>query len=270
MSDNTDYPNYEEYWPYSAFSALGVDQGYIIEKKIVTAEELLQRFSGLEPFELALGINNKIIAGKLDKIDNFPKPFLLCKTRHDKQNNRMLYFLLDANNPFPFRYVWEDDAVSFDFTGIVFKEDEIKNIELCAVENDFQLSRHDKAPKPYAQLALLRENFPVDGPENIIKTLLEKTAAPPSTAAEERSPKKDMTQPNKMRREKSELRWKKQFSAGVAAAVFCLEQYKKTGNPVTKEEYNSALRAQKHDVLMVEAETFFRTLMPSEVLHRGD
>lgn len=96
MPDNSDHPNYEEYWPHPTFSALGVDQGYIVEKNIVTAEDLLQRFSGLEPFELALGINNKILADKLDKMYSFPKPFLLCKTRHDTQNDRMLYFLLEA------------------------------------------------------------------------------------------------------------------------------------------------------------------------------
>ena len=64
MSDDSNHPNYEEDWPYPTFSALGVDQGYIIEKSVVTAEELLTRFSGLEPFELALGINGKILARK--------------------------------------------------------------------------------------------------------------------------------------------------------------------------------------------------------------
>jgi hypothetical protein len=270
MPDSPDHLNYEEYWAHPTFSALGVDQGYIVEKNIVTAEDLLQRFSGLEPFELALGINNKIIANKLNTIYSFPKPFLLCKTRHDKQNNKMLYFLLEADKPFPFRYVWEDDVLSFDFTGIVFNEDEIKTIELCAVENDFQLSRHDRDPKPYSGLAFLWENFPVGGPEKITETLLEKAAASPPVAAEDHSPKKDMASPNKKRRENTELRWKEQFSVGVAAAVFCLEQYQKTGKPVTKEEYKAALRAQGHDALMVEAEAFFRKLVPPEVLHRGD
>jgi len=65
--------NYEEYWTYPTFSALGVDQGYIVEKNIVTAEELLVRFSGFEPFELAFGINNKIISGKVDRIVETPR-----------------------------------------------------------------------------------------------------------------------------------------------------------------------------------------------------
>jgi hypothetical protein len=270
MSDNSDHPNYEEYWPRPTFSALGVDQGYIIEKNIVTAEDLLQRFSGLEPFELALGIKNKIIAGRLDKIYSFPKPFLLCKTRHDKQSDKMLYFLLEADTPFPFRYVWEDDTLSFDFTGIVFKEDEIKTIELCAVENDFQLSRHDGAPQPYGRLAFLRENFPVGGPEKITEELPEKAVTPPSVAAETRSSKKDMASPNKKRRENSELRWKEQFSVGIALALFCAEQHRKTGKPVTREEYRAALRKEGLPPLMAEAEVIFRKLMPLELLHRGD
>jgi len=47
MSDTSNRTNYEAYWTYSTFSALGVDQAYIIEEKIVTAEELLVRCSGL-------------------------------------------------------------------------------------------------------------------------------------------------------------------------------------------------------------------------------
>lgn len=270
MSDNSNQPNYEKYWPHPTFSTLGVEQGYIIEKNIVTVEELLIRFSGFEPFELALGINNNIISHKLDRICDFPKPFLLCKTRHDKHNDRMLYFLLEANSLFPFRYTWEDDVLSFDFTGIVFKEDEIRTIELCAVENDFQLSRHDKAPKPYAQLAFLRDNFPMGGPETLIESLMQTiTTAPPPIAPKSSSSTKDMSRTNEKRHENMEARWKKQFSAGVAAAVFCLEQYQKTGTPVTRKEYEAALRKRGYESLLIEADALFRQLVPPEVLHRG-
>lgn len=270
MSDNSDRPNYEEYWSHPTFSALGVDQDYIIAENIVTAEELLKLFCGFEPFELALGINNKIAAQKMDKLYDFPKPFLLCKTRHDKHNGKMLYFLLEADQVFPFRYTWADDALSFDFTGIVFKESEIGTIELCAIEHDFQLSRHAEAPKPYGYLAFLLENFPVDGPENLIEALTQNVAEPSSLAAENGKPKKDMTRPNEKRRERTESRWKEQFSVGVAAAIFCLEHYRETGNPVTREEYKAALRQQGCESLMVEADALFRKLMPPEVLHRGD
>lgn len=265
MSDNSDRPNYEKYWPQPTFSALGVAQGYIVEENIVTAEQLLQRFSGLEPFELALSINNKIAAHKHGTLYSFPKPFLLCKSRHDKYNDRMLHFLLEADKLFPFSYTWTDDALSFDFTGIVFKEDEIKTIELCAVEYDFQLSHPDAAPKPYGRLAFLRENFPEDGPESVIETLMKKPAEPAPPKG-----KKDMTKPNEKRRERTELRWKKQFSIGVAAAVFCFEHYQKTEKPVTRDEYKAALGERGYGLLMVEADELFRKIMPPEVLHRGD
>ena len=281
MSDNSDQPNYEEYWSPPTFSALGVDQGYIIEEKIVTAEELLKRFSGFEPFELALGINNKIIASKSGSIYSFPKPFLLCKTRHDKPNDRMLYFLLEADRVFPFRYTWTDDTLSFDFTGIVFKESDINTVELCAVEHDFQLSRHDESPKPYVRLAFLLENFPVDGPQNLIEALTrnvveplpvaaENVAAPSPVAPEDGKPKKDMTKANEKRREKTETRWKEQFSVGIATAVFCFEHYQKTGKPVIRDDYEAALIERGYAPLMIEADTIFRKLMPPEVLHRGD
>lgn len=270
MSDNSNQPNYEEYWPYPTFSALGVDQGYIVEKKIVTAEELLVRFSGLEPFELAFGINDRIAADKLDRLCGFPEPFLLCKTRYDKFQDIMYHFLLKADALFPFRYTWIDDALSFDFTGIVFKEREIGNIEYCAVEYDFQLSPHEKAPKSYSRLPFLRENFPVDGPETLIEALMKEIAASPPVAKESRSSKKDMSRANAKRHEKVDTRWKSQFASGIAAAHFCLEQHQKTGKPVTRKEYEAALRKQGYASLMVEADALFRKLMPPEVLHRGD
>jgi hypothetical protein len=247
-----------------------VEQGYIVEKKIVTAEELLARFSGFEPFELALGINNKIIAGKLDRVYDFPKPFLLCKTRYDKHNGRTLYFLLEANNFYPFRYTWSDDVLSFDFTGIVFKEHEIGNIEYCAVEYDFKLSHYENAPKSYSRLPFLRERFPVDGPDALITSLMETIATSQPIAPKRRSSKKDMHMPNEKRRENTEKRWKEQFSIGVAAAVICMEQYVKTGKPVTQKEYRAALRERGHEAFMIEAEELFRKFMPPEALRRGD
>lgn len=270
MSDTSNQPNYEEYWPHPTFSVLGVDQGYIIEKSIVPAENLLVRFSSLEPFELALGINSKIIAHKMNRVCSFPKPFLLCKTRHDKHNDRVLYFLLEAEDLFPFRYTWADDTITFDFTGIVFKENEIRNIEFSAAEYDFQLSHHDKAPKPYGRLAFLQQNFPLGGPEALIAPLMEKmTTAPPAPIESGNSPK-DMSKPNKTRRENVESRWKDQFSIGMAAAVFCMKQYQETGKPVPRKAYEAAIRAKGYRPLMVEADTLFRQIMPPEVLHRGD
>lgn len=270
MSDDANHPNYEEYWPYPTFFALGVEQGYIIEKSVVTAEELLTRFSGLEPFELALGINGKILARKLNRVHNFPQPFLLCKTRYDKYQDRMLYFLLEADRVFPFHYAWTDDELSFDFTGIVFKENEIGTVEFCAVEYDFQLSRPDKAPKPYGRPAFLLDNFPVNGPGNLIEALMQNVPEPSPIAAEEGKPKKDMTRANEKRREKTESRWKEQFSVGIAAAVFCFEHYQKTGKPVTRDDYMTALIERKYASLMIEADTVFHKLMPPEMLHRGD
>lgn len=160
--------------------------------------------------------------------------------------------------------------VSFDFTGIVFKESEIGNIEYCANNDDFRLPRHDKAPQPYGRLTFLREKFPVDGPESLIELLMKEMVVPPPVAKGSRNSQKDMRSANELRRKNVEERWKSQFSIGVAAAVFCLEQQQKTGKPVTRKEYEAALKERGYALLMVEAESLFRKLMPPEVLHRGD
>jgi hypothetical protein len=99
---------------------------------------------------------------------------------------------------------------------------------------------------------------------------MEKVAAAQPVAAKKRSSPKDMNRANEKRRENVEKRWKEQFSVGVAAAVFCLEQARKTGKPVTQKEYRAILRERGYDAFMVEAEEIFRKLMPPEALHRGD
>lgn len=159
-----DQGNYTDYWPYPTFSTLGVDQQYIVETAIIPAEDLLRRFSGFEPFEMALAINNSILFPKLNKPCDFPRPFLLCKTRRDTANNRPAYFLLEALDLFPFQYRWENDNLIFDFTGIVFKESDILTLELSAVENDFSLPHVQNAPKAYRKLSFLKEYFPEEGP----------------------------------------------------------------------------------------------------------
>jgi len=277
MSKNSNQPNYEQYWRIPTFSVLGVDQGYIIVEKIVTAKELLARWGSFEPYELALAINDDIVCQKTGAIRTFPPPFLLYKTRVDQAQRRTYHFLLPADFLFPFKYAWQNDTLTFDFTGIVFKEDDIRNIELCAVDNDFQLGHHENAPQPYRHSAFLRENFPVDGPDTLIASLMEKISVSSPITEEAIGPKKnmskakkDMRSANETRRENVEKRWKEQFSIGVVAAVFCLEQHRKTGKPVMQKEYRAAL--QKHGLasFMVEAEELFRKLMPPEVLHRGD
>ena len=271
MSDNSNQPNYEQYWRIPTFSVLGVDQGYIVEQNIYTAAEVLARWGSFEPYELALGINDHILRGKTGEIRTFPQPFLLCKTRFDHYQDRTYHFLRPADFLFPFKYAWQGDMLSFDFTGIVFKKKDIEGIEYGAVEYDFLLRHHDKAPQPYGRHAFLLEKFPVDGPDALIASLMEKTAAPPPPIVEERrGPKKDMSKANDKRRENIEARWKEQFSVGVAAAVYCLEQHRKTGKPVTQKEYKKALLEHGYDAFMIEAEELFRKLMPSEALHRGD
>lgn len=79
-----------------------------------------------------------------------------------------------------------------------------------------------------------------------------------------------MSKANEKKRSHTEARWKQQFSSGIAAALFCLEQYQRTGTPVTRKEYAAALRKQEYEPLMVEADGLFRALMPKEILHRGD
>jgi len=197
----------------------------------------------------------------------------LCKTRFDHYQSRTYYFLRPADFLFPFKYAWQDDMLSFDFTGIVFKKKAIASIEYGAVEYDFLLRRHDKAPQPYGRHVFLLERFPVDGPDALIASLMEKVAvSPPPPITEERRspPKKDMSKANAKRRENTEARWKEQFSVGVAAAVFCLEEFRKTGKPVTQKEYKAALQERGHGAFMIEAEELFRKLMPPEALHRGD
>lgn len=277
MSHDPNKPNYEQYWPIPTFSVLGVDQGYIIEQKIFTAAEVLARWGSFEPYELALAINDDIVRQKTGAVRPFPHPFLLCKTRVDHYQGRTYHFLRPADFLYPFKYAWENNKLLFDFTGIVFKEDDILNIEFSAVENDFQLRHHDKAPHPYSQPDFLRENFPVDGPDKLIEALMEKLSVPSPITEKASSPKKemskakkDMSRANEIRRENVEKRWKEQFSIGVAAAVFCLEQYRKTGKPVLQRDYSAALKERGGASFMIEAEELFRKLMPSEVLHRGD
>jgi len=79
MSDKSNQPNYEQYWPRPTFSVLGVDQGYIVEQNIYTAEEVLVRWGSFEPYELALGINDHILRGKTDEICTFPQPFFVVQ-----------------------------------------------------------------------------------------------------------------------------------------------------------------------------------------------
>lgn len=134
-----DFSSYLDYWPNPTFTALGLEQGYIIANHIVTAADVLKIFSSMEPFELATAINNSILFHKLDKIYDFPRPFLLCKTRYDDANDRMLYFLLENEELYPFSYEWTDGGLSFDFRGLVFQESIIREIEYSAFNLDFNL-----------------------------------------------------------------------------------------------------------------------------------
>ena len=238
--------NYTDYWPYPTFSTLGVDQQYIVETAIIPAEDLLRRFSGFEPFEMALAINNSILFPKLNKPCDFPRPFLLCKTRRDTANNRPVYFLLEALDLFPFQYRWENDNLIFDFTGIVFKESDILTLELSAVENDFNLPHAQRAPKAYRRLSFLKEYFPEEGPKTVIEALLQEiSTAQKGEHTTGPVQKKDMSKANEKKRSHTEARWKQQFSSGIAAALFCLE-YK-----VKPSEIGMELRLYQSDEILV-------------------
>lgn len=137
----------------------------------------------------------------------------------------------------------------------------------------FLLWRDAKAPKAYNHLAILREQFSPEGPvpaKELTPAPQEGQESPVVPAEEPAKLRKDMTKANEARREKIEARWKDQFPIGVALTLFCLQQYGKTGKPVTQKEYEAALRQQGYDSLMIEAGEVFRKLMPPEILHRGD
>lgn len=265
-----DFSSYLDYWPNPTFTALGLEQGYIIANHIVTASDVLKIFSSMEPFELAIAINNSILFHKLDKIYDFPRPFLLCKTRYDDANDRMLYFLLENEELYPFSYEWTDGGLSFDFRGLVFQESIIREIEYSAFNLDFNLKPKADTPAPYARLPFLKEQFPPEGPEKCIATLMRQVVESQTTAKPKASAKNNLERANDVRQNNAGERWKKQFSSGIAATLFCMEEYRKTGKPVTRKEYTAALNADGHAPLMVEAEGFFRNLLPKEMLHRGD
>jgi len=256
---------------------------YAIENDIVTADELLERWSTFEPYELALAINDEIQCRKKGQHYTFPITYLLWKSRHDPDRDKLIHFLRFAYEPFPFRYAWDGDVLSFNFSGIAFKKMDVINFE--HQKPTLLLQKDASAPKPYTHLTVLREKFPVGNliadtppsPANAEKLPREPTGedgvsseAEPILSEPTVKPKKDMSNANTKRSEKSEERWKDQFSLAVTLTKFCLERYAETGKPVTKREYNAMLASKKLPTLMVEAEAIFRKIMPQEVLDRGD
>ena len=65
-------------------------------------------------------------------------------------------------------------------------------------------------------------------------------------------------------------RWKKQALSGLAAAVFCFQQYEAQRRPVTKAEYYQFLNEHGYKALMVETEAALRKILPKHLLHQGD
>lgn len=267
MPDNSEKYRNETYWLTSVLPSVDIAEAYDIEGDILTADELLERWSMFEPYELALAINDEIRCRKHGPHNNFPITYLLCKSRIDPETDRPVHFLRFTYEPFPFTYTWSGDTLSFDFTGIAFKRFHVVNFEHG--KPAFLLPRYAHAPKPYNHLAVLREQFPVSGlpqpvaekPENLCASVPAETPS---------SGKKDMHKANEARFAKSEARWKEQFSLGVSAAVFCMEQYAKTGKAIEQKQYEDALKELGCGLLMSEADRIFRKTMPQDVLHRGD
>jgi len=258
-------------------------EAYAFEDDIITADELLERWGTLEPYELALAINDEIRCRKKGQHYTFPITYLLWKSRRNSDQDKPVHFLRFAYEPFPFHYAWKGDVLSFGFIGIAFKKMDVINFE--HQKPMLLLQKDANAPKPYNHLTVLREKFPVGNPvadtspspANAEKLPLEpaggdnvSSEAEPILSESTVKPKKDMSNANTKRSEKSEERWKDQFSLAVTLTKFCLERYAETGKPVTKREYNAMLASEKLPALMVEAEAIFRKIMPQEVLDRGD
>jgi len=283
VPDPNDSHRTETYWLTSVLPDVDTSDAYAIENDIITADELLERWGTFEPYELALAINDEIRCRKKSQHYSFPITYLLYKSRRDQDQDKLVHFLRFSYEPFPFHYAWKGDTLSFDFSGIVFKKMDVINFE--HQKPMLLLQRDTNAPKPYNHLAVLREKFPVSNPiadtspspANTEKLPLGPVGGNGATSEAEPvpaepivKPKKDMSNPNTKRLEKSEGRWKDQFSLAVTLTKFSLERYAETGKPVTKREYKAMLVREKLPALMVEAETIFRKVMPQEILDRGD
>jgi len=260
---------YKDYWNSPTFSFMGDEQGYIIMKDVITVDETLKKLSTFEPFEIALEITKKFYDSKMDIVNPFSQPLLLCKTRYDHYKDRMLYFVLPADSPFPYQYIWENRQLKFDFTGIVFERSDIENINFIVTECDFDLKIPTNAPKPYPNPAFLLEHFPEEGPQARTEAILAEIAASKSIPVKQKD-KNKMGKANEKRLANTEARWKEQFALGIKAALYCMEQHQQTGKPITRKEYETMLTHRCNGSFMVEAGRIFREIMPPEILHRGD
>lgn len=264
MPNSSEKYRNEPYWLSSVLPWIDIADAYDIEEDVLTADELLERWSMFEPYELALAINDEIRCRKHGPHSSFPITYLLCKSRINPETGRNVHFLRFSYDLFPFTYTWSGDTLSFDFTGIVFKKFHVINFEYN--KSTLLLQRDRQAPKSHNQLTILREQFPISGiPQPTVETLAACEPVPTNAS----SKKKDMDKATKAHRDNSNLRWKEQFAVGVAAAVFCMDKYQSNGKPVEKKEYEAALREMKMGQLMDEADRIFRKLMPRVVLNRG-
>jgi len=63
--------------------------------------------------------------------------------------------------------------------------------------------------------------------------------------------------------------WENYLSTAVKLAVYCFEQYKKTGKPITKAEYETERKRLGLSSMADKAERAFRRSMPPGVLEKG-
>lgn len=64
-------------------------------------------------------------------------------------------------------------------------------------------------------------------------------------------------------------KWEKYLSTAVRLTIYCLEEYKRTGKPVTQAEYEAERKRLELTSMADRAERAFRKAMPQEVLERG-
>ena len=205
----------------------------------------------------------------MDIVNPFPQVLLLCKTRYDDYKDRMLYFVLPSDTPFPYQYTWENRQLKFDFTGIVFERNDVEDVNFIVTKGDFDLKIPANAPKPYPNPTFLLDHFLEKGPQARAETILAEIATRKSIPTKQKD-KNKMGKANEKRLTNTEARWKEQFSLGIRAALYCMEQYQQTGSPVTCKEYETMLTRRCNGSFMVEAGRMFREIIPPEILHRGD
>ena len=285
MPDSPDKYRKESYWIATMLPEVDVCEAYDTKTNIITADELLQRWQLLEPYELALIIYDEIKYRLAFKPSGFPITYTRCKSRKNDEGI-IIHYLRFTYTTVPYKYFWDGDSISFDFSNIVFDMQQVLNFE--HEKPSLLNKRIEEDEAPYVHTSLLRKHFPVEKTEEqIISHAIQKqsehtskpkqmdldmsavTISPPQEASqgEEADPlqgrqgvapeRKNMQAPNQAKKIKTENRWKEQIPSLVAATLFCVAQFRKTGERVPQKDYTTELERLGLPELLEEANASF-------------